>query len=159
MLQARYGSFCPCARHGACGGIAVPGSIYCESCREERGRRRAREGEDAVDLEEATLMERLGGDGPWLKRVRTVGTQKCAWPDCVRACLPGRRYCGSKCRRRVQVEGPPAITINGVKAPLLVHARRVGILPGTVYKRLRLGMTAEEAITTPLDQEMRRRSA
>lgn len=144
----------PCADPG-CGKLARPGGIYCADRRLSAEPVPQDDGD--LDIHVLTLRERLADGGPWLRRIARYGTHPCGL--CGRQALPGRLYCSPGCRRAVRRQGPAEVELDGVAAPLLEHARRRGLNPSTVYRRLQLGLSPEEALMRPVDQEMRRRSA
>lgn len=151
QTKARLFQPSPCADPG-CGKLARPGGIFCA------GRRLAElvpQDDEDLDVHVLTLRERLAGDGPWLRRIRRYGTHPCAL--CGREALPGRRYCSPGCRGVARNQGAAEVELDGVRAPLLEHARRRGLSPGTVYGRLGSGLTPEEALTRPVNEEMRDR--
>jgi hypothetical protein len=51
------------------------------------------------------------------------------------------------------------VVLDDIEAKPLAHARRLGISDALYYKRRRSGASVEEALTRPIDEEMRRRAA
>lgn len=140
-----------CANPG-CGGMAAKGKIYCGDCA-----RSARPyGDDITDVDTVLLGERLGQKLNWGYRIARHGLHDCAL--CGREALPGRQYCSNGCRDDARKKKPARYVVDGISASIIKHAKRLGIPQSTVYKRMARGMTAEEALTTPVDEVMSRRS-
>lgn len=141
-----------CADPG-CGGIAAKGRLYCGNCM-----RRARpHGEDNVtDVDAVLLGERIGRRGNMKYLIARNGLHDCIL--CGREALPGREYCSDRCRGKARNTGPALYVVGGVKASITAHCERLGMAVGTVYKRMKRGMTVEEALTAPVDEVMSERS-
>lgn len=147
----------PCAILG-CGDQAEPGCIYCQECRDRAAEplndKEARLLQERDDVDVVLLRERLAGKGPMMRRLKRQGTHPCGL--CGRPSLPGRQYCSERCRTRARAGERSQVELDGTVATLLEHAARIGLGRSTVYKRLKLGMTPVEALTRPIDLEMRR---
>jgi len=136
-----------------CGETAEPGAIYCAEC---RGRAIERlEADSELDVEILIFQEVLEG-GPVTRRLERQGTHPCGL--CGRPAVPGRQYCSDRCRTRARAGERGQVKLNGMVATFLEHAARRGLGRSTVYKRLKLGLTPLEALTRPVDPEMRRRA-
>lgn len=154
LNRARLFQPVPCADPG-CGLLARAGGIYCGRCGPPN--ELTPQDDSDLDIHVLTLRERLADGGPLLRRIARYGTHDCAL--CQRQALPGRLYCSPSCRREARRSGPAQVELDGVAAPLLDHARRLGLNPSTVYRRLQLGLSPIEALTRPVDTTMRRSAA
>jgi hypothetical protein len=133
--------------------MALPGGIYCGACDGEDVQHVAQDDED-LDIHRLTLRERLAEGGRLLRRIERYGIRPCV--TCGRPSVPGRQYCSSGCR--ADRKHPGIFEVGGQRATLLQHARRFGLNPSTVYRRLQLGMSPIEALTKPIDETMAGRS-
>jgi hypothetical protein len=71
------------------------------------------------------------------------------------------RTCAAKWNRKTSGSGRPTrlVTIDGKELPLPEWARRLGITVSMVYRRMRSGMTAAEALTAKKTRGLRKRGA
>lgn len=128
-----------------CGNLAAGDCLYCEAHRQHVDPDDAGPAPDCeLDVNTHGLYERLA-DKP-VER----GVSVCAHADCGQPCVAGRLYCSDRCRRRGRRE-PALFTIDGLTASVREHAQARGIDLGTVYARMRDGLTAVEALTRPID--------
>ena len=141
----------PCAV--GCGQLAAPGRIYCAGC--VAAPRPPSEGCAEPDVQVLTLSERLAGGGPLTRRLAKYGPSVCG--VCGGDSMPGRLYCSGKCRSRARRPGAGEVELDGVTATPLAHADRLGLGRSTLYRRLQLGLSVQEALTRPVNQEMRGR--
>ncbi len=90
-----------------------------------------------------TARERMDGLSPNLDSIEKKGTGECV--RCGGPTLKRRAFCSETCRgyaRRVGV----TVTVDGVKATIAEHRRRIGLSNGTFWSRLRFGKTVVEAL-------------
>lgn len=156
-MIARHREPVGCARVG-CGSLARAGSIYCdEGCRFFRGSQPGVQPQDDsdLDLHALTLREKLAGGGPLTRRIARYGTHPCR--GCGRETIPGRLYCSESCRAEAR-QRPQVVELDGEVLTVLGHAERLGIGRSTLYRRLQLGLSLEDALKRPVDPEMRRRA-
>lgn len=136
--------------------MARPGSIYCPECQKRSSEALRAPGEAGeLDLDVVTLPGKAGQERAVLRRLERVGTHPCGL--CGRPALPGRQYCSEGCRTRARAGERSQVELNGTVTTLLEHADRLGMPWSTIYTRLRRGLTPEQALTRPVDEEMRRR--
>jgi hypothetical protein len=139
----------PCA--GACGGLSIPRSIYCQECKDDQEDVAPPETEHELDIYTEVLAEKMRGETTIKDKLEEQGPRPCGL--CGRPSLPWRLYCSPRCRGRAARLGPATFELDGVVDSLLGHARRIGIDDSTVRKRMRkLGMTPKEALTIPVDE-------
>jgi hypothetical protein len=152
-----YSAKRPCRTIG-CEDFTEEGSDYCPKCNELRRQkpppRPVRAGER--DVEHLLLREAIAGSGPHTRRVRKQGTHPCR--ICEGPSLPGRLYCSDICRARARRGEAMVVEIDGIKGRPIDHMRRLGVSEAVFYKRLRKGLSVREALTRPIDREMRRRA-
>ena len=136
----------------ACGRIARAGGIYCGRCGGSVVDEVCADGADA-ELGVVLLRERLQPKRQQKYVTRRLERQRPApCLVCGHDSVPGRLYCSPHCRRQGHT-----IELDGVTGTVLEHAKRRGLAPSTVYRRLQLGRTPLEALTEPIDEVMRGR--
>jgi len=128
--------------------MARPDCIYCKEC-QERAQEPLGNSLDlsTLDVEVLPLRELPKEEGPVLQSLKRYGTRACGL--CGKPALIGRQYCSEECRKRAREGKGQLVEVDGIVATVPEHA--------TLYTRLQSGKSFVEALSTPIDPEMRRR--
>lgn len=153
---ARYGATEKCAVLG-CGGTAAPGGVYCRKCQSKAAKPlEETDSEEWGDIQLLLFSEKVRGENTTASLIERYGTRPCG--ICGKPSLPNHQYCSERCRTRARMGEQQMIEIDGIVASVPEHAHRLGIKDNTFYKRMRKGVSIKEALTKPIDKEMRRRA-
>jgi hypothetical protein len=146
-----FGGGDPCA--GGCGGVSIPGSIYCEQCKNDEKIKPPRfEYEHDLEIYTEVLEEQMRDETVIQDRLAERGAGVCG--VCGRPSLPWRIYCSSVCRGVAASSRAAQFELDGVMDSLMGHARRLGIDDSTVRKRMRVaGMDPIQALVMPVDKK------